>query len=386
MRRFFCLFACAVLLSVTAFSCLAEEDSWIVDDDYDFIIDPRLQAQGVMRGMTVEEKVYQLFIVTPENLTGEKQTTQWPEQNPLLQYPVGGVILFGQNIVSEKQLQRFAENLFLDAVHADAFRPFLAVDEEGGSVSRIANKLGYSFAEHPARIGKTGERDQAAAAGSYIASYLAPLGINLDFAPVADVLVAQAPEIGDRSYGKDPQLVAELSLSMAEGLREEGIIPCYKHFPGHGAVGGNTHKGKATVVRTLAQMEKAELIPFARGIESGIEMIMISHFTARELDAAYPCSLSEKVIGGLLREKMGYDGVVITDALRMDAISENYDSDEAAVLALKAGADLLLLPNNFQKAVKGVLEAVETGEISMERLNESVERILALKIRHGLIR
>lgn len=385
MRRFFCFFVVLMLLQSCCMA-FSDEDYWIVEDDADLVIDPLDQARGVMRGMTVEEKIFQLFIVCPEDLTGEKRTTDWPDENPLLAYPVGGVVIFGQNIVSEAQLQSLAENMYLDAIQAGIFTPFLAVDEEGGAVSRVANKLGYPFALSPGTVGKMNKPLLALESGRQIADYLKPLGFNLNFAPVSDVLVVDAPEIGDRSFGRDTQLVTTHALAMAQGLREGGVIPCFKHFPGHGAVGGNTHNGKASTRRTLDQMLSAELLPFAAGIEEDIEMIMVSHFTAQELDKNHPCSLSKAVIQNLLRERMGYRGVVVTDALRMEAITKYYDSDEAAVLAFQAGADLLLLPNNFEKAVEGIQKAVEKGDISMNRLNESVERIVALKIQYGLIR
>lgn len=384
MRRFICFFAALMLLQSSCFA-FTDEDYWVVEDEEDQVINPIDQARGIMRGMTVEEKIYQLFIVCPEDLTGEDRTTAWPKENPLLSYPVGGVVIFGQNIVSEDQIRSLAENLYLDAIQADVFTPFLAVDEEGGAVSRVANKLGYPFAMSPGKMGKLKQPQLAREAGTQIAGYLKPLGFNLDFAPVSDVLVADAPEIGDRAYGKDASLVTEYSLAMAQGLRDGGIIPCFKHFPGHGAVTGNTHNGKALSRRTAEQMASAEWIPYAAGIEEGIEMIMISHLTAQELDKTAPSSLSKNVIQHLLRDRMGYNGVVVTDALRMEAIVENYDSDEAAVQAIQAGADLLLLPNNFKKAVEGIRKAVAQGDISMARLDESVERILALKIQYGLI-
>lgn len=382
MSRIICFFLCLGML-LTGAQAIAEDDYWIVEDDEEFVSDPLDQAYAVMRGMTVEEKVYQLFIVSPEDLHGGERCISWPEENPFVQYPVGGIVLFGQNVVSEMQLRSFAESIHVDAASVGMFTPFLAVDEEGGRVSRIANKLDYSFAPAPAQIESA---DMARDTGIRIAGYLKPFGINLNFAPVADVLIVDAPEIGDRSYGWNEQKVTEYSLAMAEGLRCEGVIPCFKHFPGHGAVAGNTHNGKASTRRTLEQMMDKELLPFAAGIEQGIEMIMISHFTAQELDDRYPCSLSYSVITGLLREKLGYQGVIITDALRMEAILKYYDSDESAVLAFQAGADILLLPNNFQKAASGILKAVQKGEISMERLNESVARIIALKIQYGLIR
>ena len=200
------------------------------------------------------------------------------------------------------------------------------------------------------------------------------------------MLIGEENEIGDRAYGKDADLTARMSLAMASGLREGGIIPCFKHIPGHGAAVGSTHSGEAISSRTLEEMRQTDWLPFRRAIADGAEMIMISHLTAKELDAKAPSSLSSVIITDYLRGELGFDGVVITDALRMDAITENYNSGPAALAAFQAGADILLLPNNLEKAADAILKAVEAGEIPMERLNESVERILALKIQYGIIR
>ena len=350
---------------------LAGNAAWVVVEDEDTVTSREL-AMGLLWGMSLEEKIYQLFIVSPEDLTGETQTTQWPEKN-------------GRNIVSEEQLKGLAEAYFLDAARAGVYAPFLAVDEEGGNVARVANKLGYPLTLTPESMGKLENPALALDAGRQIGEYLSSFGINLDFAPVADVLVQDGGELGSRSFGKDPDVVARMSLSMADGLRQQGLIPCFKHFPGHGAIAGDTHDGKVISKRSRAKMA-VEWAPFEAGIDQDIEMIMVSHFIAAALDDKYPCALSEKVIDGLLRREMGYDGVVITDALRMDAIADHYDSDEAAVLAIQAGADLLLLPNNFRKAVRGITRAVEKGQITEERIDESVIRILELKIQAGLIR
>lgn len=389
MRRFFCfLLVMLILLSPCA---VAEwgvwpeiDDAWIVEEDDDASVQPIDLARGVMRGMTVEEKVYQLFIVSLEDLTGEENTVQLPQENVLLHSPVGGVMLFGKNMVSEAQVKALSDGLYLDAVQAGVFFPLIAVDEEGGALSVVANKLGYPFAPAALELGKSGDTEQAYAAGARIAGYLNPLGIRMSFAPAADVYAAGAQNEA-RFFGKDAQTVSDLSLAMAQGMRENGVIPCFKHFPGQGGANGDLNNGKVTNRRTRFQLEQTDLSPFANAIAKDAEMIMVSHMTAPELDGKTPCSLSPAVIGELLRSRMGFQGVVVTDSLRMKAITKYYDSDEAAVMALKAGADLLLLPNNFQKAAEGVLQAIDRGELSIARINESVERIVMLKIKYGLI-
>ena len=388
MRRWMIGVICCVLaFCVCAPVCAWDDGGFVVvDEDENAAPDPRSQARVLLRSMTLRQKISQLFIVAPESLTGERRSVAVDAKTAMAQYPVGGVILFGQNIVSETQLIALTDAINAAAKNADAYAPFIAVDEEGGSVSRIANKLGYSYAPSPAALGNEGDAQGAYDAGAYIAAYLKPLGINLDFAPVADVLIEDASEVAARSYGKDAATVSALAAGMAAGLRDGGVIPCYKHFPGHGAVSASTHKGKATSRRTLEEMRQAELIPFRSGIEQGAEIIMVSHFTAQAIDASAPVSLSAAVITSLLREEMGYDGVVITDALRMKAVSTDYDAGDAAVAAVRAGVDMLLLPGSLSEAVDALESAVRTGALSQERIDQSVERILALKIRYGLIR
>ena len=373
------------LIFMMAWLPAVADDSFIVVEEEEVAApDPRRQARALMRNMTLEEMIYQLFMVIPEAVSGEDLVKQW-EAGTLSQYPVGGIILFGQNIVSEAQLQALTAAIQADAEAAGIYPLFIAVDEEGGSVSRVANKLGYEKASSPHLIGASGDENQAYLAGWKIAGYLSPLGINLALSPVADVLLTENEEIGNRAYGKDPQLVSNMASAMAAGLRDGGMIPCYKHFPGHGSLEGNTHKGSASTRRTPDEMMAFEWIPFQNGIEQGVEMIMISHLIARGMGDDVPASLSPVVIQQYLRETLGYDGVVITDALRMNAITENYKPGTAAKMALQAGADIILLPGSFGTAAQAVMEAVENGEISRERIEESVERILALKIQRGLI-
>ena len=383
MRRLTCVLM--VLIMIFSFLPVQAEDSFIVVEDEEAAApDPRRQARALMRNMTREEMIYQLFMVIPEAISQSDWVKEW-EMGALAKYPVGGIILFGQNIVSEEQLKNLTDAIQQDAENAGIYPLFIAVDEEGGGVSRVANKLGYEKALSPQQIGENGSNELAYAAGQHIAGYLSPLGVNLVLGPLADVEREKNEEIAHRVYGSDPLLVARMAHAMAAGLRDGGVIPCYKHFPGHGSVSGNTHKGSASTQRTADEMAAFEWIPFQAGIDQGIEMIMISHLTARGLGDDLPASLSSVVIQQYLREMLGYDGVVITDALRMNAITEKYKPGTAAKMVIAAGADIILLPGSFTAAVEAVVEAVERGEISMERIEKSVERILALKIQRGLI-
>ena len=387
MRRVGIIFLMVLLMIPWGAVQAREEGGFIVEEDVDEgTPNLRGQARALMQMMSPREKICQMFMVTPEQLTGGSRVTAWPEENVLEKYPVGGIILYGQNIASEKQLKALTEGIQAQADKAGVYSLLIAVDEEGGSVSRVANKLGYPLAPSPQALGQEGRGEEAYAAGSYIASYLAPLGINLSLAPDADVLVAEGDEIGSRSYGADADTVSAMAQAMARGLREGGVIPCYKHFPGHGAVSGNTHNGSASTRRTLDEMRLTELIPFMDGVEREIEMIMTSHLIAKGLEDTEPASLSPTIITQLLRGDMGYDGVVITDSLRMTAIASEYKAAAAAVRAIQAGADILLIPSNLEAAVKAIEDAVSSGTLSMERIEESVIRILALKIQSGVIR
>lgn len=373
-----------LMLMCMALPVAAEE--WLVEDDAGFAApDPHEQARYLMRNMTTEEKVGMLLMVSPEDLTGEKRTERITENDCFVKLPAGGVILYGQNISSDQQLKALTEDITASCRQSGLYPPFIAVDEEGGQVIRIANKLGIEPALSAEEIGKTGDPAQAYDAGVYTGAYLKAYGINLNLAPVADVMIENAPELETRTYGSDPHLVAAMAYQMANGLNNSKIMACYKHFPGHGTITRNTHNVTTGHSRTKEQMYNEELIPFQHAIEYGAQMIMVSHLTVRQLDEKRPASLSPAVIDGLLRKEMGFDGVVITDALRMGAVTEKYAAGDAAVLSILAGADMVLAPGNGQECYKALLKAVKNGTISMERIDKSVERILVMKIESGLI-
>ncbi len=364
---------------------LFDDDFLLEEDADDYRPDPLRQAKILMRHMTLEEKIGQMIMISPEDMTGEKRSERIAGQDIFSDFPVGGVILYGQNISSEEQLRALIQDIYEGSQNAGLYPPFIAVDEEGGYVARIANKLGIATASSAEATGLTGDAQNAFQNGRMIGAYLKEFGINLDLAPVADVLIASAPELEGRSYGTDPQLVSQMARMMAEGLRDEGIIPCFKHFPGHGAAGRNAHNVPVSHGRSLAEMQSCELIPFEDAIRDGAEMIMMSHLKINLLDSAHPASLSRVLVTDVLRNTFGFQGVVITDALRMDAIKEEYSISEAAVLAVDAGVDILLVPGDGKRAFDALVKAVENGTISMERIDESVARILALKIKSGLI-
>lgn len=335
--------------------------------------------------MTTEEKVAQLFMITPEALTGYSTVTAASDvsRQALQQYPVGGLILFSKNIVDPAQLSEMTGNLQKYAAEISEVPLFLGIDEEGGQVARIAGNSNFDVPKigDMREIGNSGDTEKAHEAGTAIGKYLSSYGLNLDFAPVADVLTNPSnPILQRRSFGEDAQMVSVMNQAFIEGLHENKVYGCLKHFPGHGGTGGDTHEGYAYTERTREEIEQTELLPFREGIEDGISFIMVSHIGVESITGDNtPASLSKAVITDLLRKEMGYEGIVITDAMNMGAITQDYNSATAAVKAISAGADVVLMPVDFQSAYKGVLDAVASGEISRERLDESLRRILKVK-------
>ncbi|HIX15584.1 MAG TPA: glycoside hydrolase family 3 protein [Candidatus Hungatella pullicola] len=336
--------------------------------------------------MTLEEKTAQLFVVTPETIGGEEAVDQAGETllQGLREYPVGGLVYFSQNLISPEQTRGMLNKTRAYGKRAAGLPLFLCVDEEGGTVARIGNNPEFSVdkVEDMEQIGGKQDRKAAYEAGKTIGNYLSDLGFNLDFAPVADVFTNPDNQVvKKRSFGSDPQLVSDMAYQVEKGLSDCGILGVYKHFPGHGATSGDTHEGYAYTEKELEEMLHTDLLPFFQASEQKVPLIMAGHIGAPKVTGNdMPSSLSYTMITEVLREKLGYDGIVITDALNMGAIQEQYDSAQACVMAVKAGADMLLMPADFEAGYKGILEAVETGTITEDRLDESVRRILRIKL------
>ena len=352
-----------------------EEPQELTADDYLNQI-----ADTCIAEMSLENKVAGLFMITPESLTGVDTVIQAGDttKQKLSEYPVGGLIYFSKNIKSADQLKEM-----LDTIRNTMIYPvFLAVDEEGGSVSRVA---GAGLAENVgdmSAIGSSCDPEKAKEVGTTIGSYLSQLGFNVDFAPVADVASVENSVIGNRSFGSDSNVVGTMVAAEVQGLQESGVSACLKHFPGIGDTTTDTHDEKTVSEKTLEDMQQTDLPAFQEGIDAGADFVMVSHMSLPNVVGDdTPCSLSGTVINDLLRNQLGYDGIVITDALDMSAITDSYSSAEAAVKAIEAGADMLLMPENFEEAYQGVLEAVQNGTISEERINESLKRIYRVKYR-----
>lgn len=328
--------------------------------------------------MPLEDKVAGLFIVTPESITGVSTAVQAGEgtQKALSTYAVGGIVYFGKNMQSEEQLKGMIDNTQLYT----KYPLFIAVDEEGGSVSRVAEAGIGTKVDSAQTIGQTGDANNAYTAGSTIGSYLTGLGFNLDFAPVADLANAEGSVMEKRAYGSDAAAVSTFVTSMMQGLEEQKVTSCVKHFPGIGSTTADTHDGLATTDRSAEDFRANEFVVFQNAIDAGANMIMVGHMSAPALAGDNtPSSLSSAVVTDILRNELNFRGVIITDAMNMAAISNYYGADEAAIMALKAGCDMILMPEDFEKAYNGVLEAVRNGTISEERINDSLRRIYRIK-------
>lgn len=357
------------------------------------------KAEQLLKNMTLKEKIGQLLFIRPESLCPDLSSEQVNDAyrygvtefnlqmaETLDNYPVGGIAIFGKNIQSPSQLTDF-----INKMQQNSEVPlFIGVDEEGGSTSRIASSPGFDVQkfESMQAVGQTKDPKKALEVGSVIGSYLKEYGFNLNFAPVTDVNTN--PDnivIGNRSFGNDPNLVAEMVKAEIEGLHEAGIMSSIKHFPGHGDTREDTHDGFVSIDKNWDELMECELIPFKAGIDAQTDMIMISHITADKImGQKLPSSLSYEMIEEKLRKELNYGGVIITDSMAMGAIANEYTSGEAAILAISAGVDIILMPENFIEAYEDIYEAVENGTLSESRIDQSVLRILSLKEKYGLLK
>lgn len=351
----------------------------------EFTIPPEVDAvQSIMDTMTLEEKIYQLFVVTPEALTGSEVVTEAEDRlaDDLQHFPVGGIVLFGQNLQTREQTTA------LISAHQSFSRIplFVAVDEEGGTVSRLGGNPNMDVTSFPP-MGEIGERNSAYHVGLTLGSELSALGFNLDFAPVADINSnPKNPVIGDRAFGHDAETVSGLLEACVLGFRESGLMCTLKHFPGHGDTAEDSHLGYAKSDATLDSLRSRELLPFSSGIAAGAPVIMVGHISLPNITGDNtPASLSPVLVTDLLRTELGFTGLIITDAMNMGAIAENHSSGDAAVLAILAGCDLILMPEDLSQAAKALQDAVESGVIPAARIDDSVRRILATKLAYGIL-
>lgn len=381
-----------ILLASCGFSVLTS----CSDDDNDLTPSDVVEAQ--LRHMTLREKVGQMFYVRPEcldttihfNTLGGIDVASDDITKIKLQavnttmlavndkYPVGGIILYAHNIEDEAQLARF-----IPEIRALRGSPLLCIDEEGGRVARIGRNSNFHVKtyESMGAIGATGDAANAYECGNTIGTYLKHYGFDIDFAPVADVNTN--PEnivIGGRAFSDNPEVAAPMVVNYLQGLKDAGVTGCIKHFPGHGDTKADTHYGYASSQKTWAEMQTCEMVTFRAGIQWGCQLIMTAHIAVPNvIGSDIPSTMSSVVLQEKLRKELGYQNIIITDAMEMGAITQQYSNVEATIGCIKAGVDIVLGPQNFTEAFDAVVAAVNNGTLSEERINQSVRRILKLK-------
>ncbi len=385
--RFRLLTAALICTGLTSlFSCSNSDDSDPVITD---------EIELALHNMSLRQKVGQMFYGRPEMLDTTIHWTLSEELtiNPILEinsnmrtlnreYPVGGIILYAHNIDNETQLKSFVSELKL--LNGS---PLICIDEEGGRVSRIANNPNFDLPKYESMdsIGKTGDPRNAYECANTIGTYVKGFGFDIDFAPVADVNTN--PEnvvIGKRAFSDDPQVAAPMVTNYLQGFKDAGLIGCIKHFPGHGDTKNDTHTGYASSNKTWDEMLSCEMITFKAGIEWGTELIMTAHIAAPNVtESDVPSTLSPVILQDKLRGELGYNNIIVADAMEMGAITMHYTNADAAVLAVQAGVDILLGPKNLIEAFDAVIAAVHSGKITEKRIDESVRRILKLKKKIG---
>lgn len=353
------------------------------EDNSEPTISPQEPADPVddqLDKLSTAEKIGQLVLVGMEGTEPDEHIRKLIDT-----YHVGGIILYKDNIEDSKQALSLINQL-KETNSANPLPLFLGVDEEGGRVTRMPKE----FAKIPtaASIGSTDDPEAAKDIYRIIGDELTGFGLNLDFAPVLDVNSnPDNPVIGDRSFGDTPEMVSKMGLAAMEGLSSKGVIPVVKHFPGHGDTSVDSHLGLPVVDHDLQRLKELELVPFQDAIDSGADMVMIAHLLLPKLDPDHPSSFSKAIIHDLLREELGYEGVIVTDDMTMGAITENYSIEHAAVQFITAGGNIVLVGHDYDKeeaVIQAITRAVEQGDISEEMLGDRVRTVLKLKEKYKL--
>ena len=351
-------------------------------------------TEKILAGLTIEEKVGQMIIADFRQAGSEAVTAVTPDiEKQMRKYHIGGVILFQENVPETEQTVKLAEQF---QSLSQKLGLFISIDQEGGTVTRIES--GTNMPGNMA-IGATGSAEMAEKAGTVTGKELLALGFNMNFAPSLDINEnPDNPVIGVRSFGGTPELVAEMGAGYISGLQHTGMIAVAKHFPGHGDTDVDSHAGLPVVEHSAERVHETELLPFKEAIEEGVDAIMMSHVAYPELDPSVivsgksgqmiktPASLSNTITTTIARDELGYQGVIITDSLGMGAIEQHFGPEEAAVKAIQAGADIILMPKSLEAVVPAILEAIKSGDIPEDQVDESVRRIISLKLKRGLLK
>jgi beta-N-acetylhexosaminidase len=391
---------CATLAAVLSVSVLAGSKPAKVSAETD--------VKAIVEGMSVDEKIGQMLMPDFRNWQkqGESKATGFTVMNDevgsiIKKYHLGGVILFAENVVGTEQTARLTDGL----QKASSELPlFITIDQEGGIVTRL--QTGTNLPGNMA-LGAARSEKYAYQTGEIIGKELSSLGINVNFGPAVDVNNNPAnPVIGVRSFSSNPELVSKLGIQTIKGLQSQNMAATTKHFPGHGDTSVDSHYGLPLVSHDKERLRSVELVPFQKAIDEGVDMVMTAHvqfpafddttYTSKKdgQEIMVPATLSKKVLTGLLREEMGFEGVIVTDALNMKAIADNFGQEEAVVLALKSGVDIALMPaqvnslqmeGNLSSVFNAVKKAIDTGDLPIEQVNSSVQRILELKEKRGIL-
>ena len=336
--------------------------------------------QSLVDSMTLEQQVAQMFMVTVHG-------SVLPEagRDFLQRWQPGATVLFTSNADPPAALTHLTNSYQLALVDVGAPPLLIAVDQEGG----VAQRLYQGMTVLPVPLLLTAAHDETLARqmGGVVAEELRAVGVNMNLAPVADLLTnLDNPVLGRRTYGSDPQLSGQTISALTEGMQSGGVLATLKHFPGHGDTSDDSHTELPVLNLSRERLESTELVPFKMGIKAGAQAVMVAHiwFSALEPQPDLPASLSSKVVTGLLRQEIGFQGLIMTDALDMDAIDRRFSYPRAAVMAVQAGADLLAMGPGIgfetqAEMMQAVIDAVHQGEISPERIRESAARILAIK-------
>lgn len=335
-----------------------------------------------IKQMSTEELVGQMLMMDFRKNADDSDMTVLSKEagKQIAQYHLGGVIVFAENLDTTEQTKTLLQDM-----QKKADIPLLiGIDEEGGMVSRL-DKSQIPHTSIPNAMDFGGEPTKAEQAGEEIGSVLSELGVHVDFAPVADIFTnPENTVIGQRAYGTEPQIVGDMATAFLHGLEKYGVSGVAKHFPGHGDTATDSHYGMAITDKSLEEMEQVEWIPFQKLIDENVELVMMGHIMMPNVTTDdLPASLSKQSVD-LLRQTLGFDGIVITDAMNMGAIAEFYDSGIAAVMAVQAGVDIVLMPADLEQAYTAILEAVKKEEIQKSQIEQSVRKILSLKYEKGM--
>lgn len=330
--------------------------------------------------MNIDEKIGQLIIAGFEG-----QEISDEVKSLISKYKIGGFILFARNIKDSQQTRHLLNDLKYENSNND-YPLFLSIDEEGGRVSRLPSD--YKKLPTALEVGNKDSEKISRELGELLGHRVKSLGFNLDFAPVLDIYSnPKNTVIGNRAFGKTVKQASDNAINVMQGIRDSGVIPTVKHFPGHGDTIMDSHLNLPKVKKTLEELKSFEIKPFESAISNDVPIIMIAHILYPDIDEEYPSSMSFQIIENILRRDLSYNGVVISDDMTMGAISNNYTIEEATIKFLKAGGDIALIchgESNTINVINRVKEEVESGEISIEELDCKVYRVLKLKSKYGL--